>query len=274
MSDLVITESYEKLLLGVYHFYLATATQLCDLHWSRGSITMVKAKLKDLVDAGYLLSDKVPSKKPQSPLYYTLGTAGMSYLKGEGYDIPASMRASKEQDKQPTHIAHTLGLNSIIIDAMQLDPYTDPCWLAHFIHERALKQPRYKYDVVPDALLEFHRMTDRKQQRAIILLEYDRATEHINAFKGRIRGYVKMLRAEAYKDLYEVNRVRIAFTADNTTKLYQWTKEELTEGRSLQAYGGAFYFANLAPPLDLKTLWTEPVWKTLYTDELCSLLGS
>jgi len=117
MSDFAITEVYEKLLLGVYQFHLMTAEQLCRLHYSPGSITTIKARLKTLVDNGYLLADKIPNKKPHSPFYYTLGVSGIRYLKEEGHDIPPSMRASKEHDKQPTHIRHTLELNDVIIAA-------------------------------------------------------------------------------------------------------------------------------------------------------------
>ena len=278
MNGFVMTEVYEKLLIGVYQFHLVTADQICRLHWSPGSITMVKARLKTLVDNGYLLADKVPSKKPQSPYYYTLATGGMNYLKGEGYDIPPSMRSAKEQDKQPTHITHTIELNDVIIAARLLGQQSDIYWLERFIHERELKQPKYKYDVVPDALFEFRMNSpEGKQRRATILLEHDCATEHINAFKPRIRAYVKMLKAEAQRDLYGAGKVRIAFTTskgeNHRDKLVRWTKEELTESRQLQAYGGAFYFTNLAPPLDPKILWLEPVWKTLYMNEQCSLLA-
>lgn len=79
----------------------------------------------------------------------------MSYLKKEGHAIPPSMRAGKEQDKQPTHIQHTIKLNDVVIAATLLGQRSDIYWLESFIHERELKQPQYKYDVVPDAFLEF-----------------------------------------------------------------------------------------------------------------------
>jgi hypothetical protein len=189
------------------------------------------------------------------------------------------MRAGKEQDKQPTHIQHTIELNDVIISATLLSQQSDIYWLKSFKHERELKHPKYKYDVVPDAFLDFRMTTpEGKQRRLAVLLEHDCATEHINAFKPRIRAYVQMLKTEAYKELYGVGIVTIAITTfkgeTHRDKLVRWTKEELTESRCLQALGGAFYFANLAPPLEPKTLWTEPAWKTLYTDEQRSLLGS
>lgn len=278
MTSFVMTEVYEKLLLGVYQFHLITAEQLCRLYYSPGSLTTIKARLKTLADNGYVLADKIPSKKPNSPYYYTLATGGISYLKKEGHAIPPSMRASKEQDKQPTHIQHTIELNDVVIAATLLGQQSDIYWLESFIHERELKQPRYKYDVVPDAFLEFRmRLETGRQRRLAVLLEHDCATEHINAFKPRIRGYIKMLKSEAHRDLYGVGIVTIAFTTykggSHLDKLVRWTKEELTESRCLQAYGGAFYFANLAPAPDPKTLWLEPVWKTPLSNEPLSLLA-
>ena len=116
-----------------------------------------------------------------------------------------------------------------------------------------------------------------KQRRLSVLLEHDCATEHINAFKPRIRGYIRMLKDEAYKDLYSVGIVTIAFTTfkgeAHIEKLIRWTKEELVESRCLQSLGAAFYFTNLALPLDPKALWLEPVWKTSLSKEPLSLLA-
>jgi len=150
--------------------------------------------------------------------------------------------------------------------------------LASTIHERELKRPEYKYDVVPDAFLDFRMSLDGgKQRRMCILLEHDCASEHINAFKPRIRAYVRMLKTEAHKDLYGAGIVTIAFTTikgeAHIEKLVRWTREELTEERCLQSLVHFFYFTNLTPPLDPKVLWLEPVWKTIYTDEPCSLLA-
>lgn len=285
MPDFVLTEVYDLLLrgssqvpVGVCQLYLVTAEQLCRLHYSPGSIKAVKARLKLLVDNGYLLADNIPSKKPHSPYYYTLAAKGMRYLKKEGYDIAPSMRASKEQDKQYTHIKHTLELNDVIIAASLLEKHNPTYRLASFIHERELKRPQYRYDVVPDALLDFRKSLDNgKQRRMTVLLEHDRASEHINAFKPRIRAYVKMLKTESYKNLYGVGTVTVAVTTSkgeyHAEKLRRWTREELKATGNLQTFGPIFYFTNLAPTIDPKVLWLEPVWCTPDVTEPLALLA-
>ncbi len=60
--------------IGLYHLGIATAEQLCRLHYSRGTIKTVKARLLLLSDHGYVQSDGIPSKTGRSPYYYALGT--------------------------------------------------------------------------------------------------------------------------------------------------------------------------------------------------------
>ena len=63
--------------VGLYHLQVATADQLCRLHYSPGSIKAIKARLKVLVDEGYLQADCIPTKHSKSPYYYTLAASGM-----------------------------------------------------------------------------------------------------------------------------------------------------------------------------------------------------
>lgn len=285
MNGFVMTPVYDLLLrgddqvpVGLYHLHLVTAEQLCRLHYSPGSLTTVKARLKTLVDNGYIQYDRIPSKNPRSPYYYTLAAGGLRYLKKQGQDILPSARGSKEQDKQYTHITHTLELNNVIIAAATLGLYSDIYRLNSFIHERELKRPEYKYDVVPDALLDFRMLLENgKQRRMAVLLEHDRAYEHINAFKPRIRAYVKMLKAEAYRKLFNVGAVRIAFVTlkgeRHAEKMRQWTKEQLTATGDMETGGLSFYFKNLIQPMEPVALWLGSDWKTVYADEPVSLLA-
>jgi hypothetical protein len=127
-----------------------------------------------------------------------------------------------------------------------------------------------------DALLDFRKtLPDDRERRKTVLIEHDRGNEHINAFKPRIRGYVKMLQQLAYERLYGVRKVTIAFTtnkAAHARKLMDWTRQEL-ERLGSQEDAKLFIFTRVASPLEPSALWLEPVWQTVYSDVPIALLG-
>src|SRR5579859_3971711 len=93
-SPFAITPPYDILLrgsenvpVGLYHLHMATAEQLCRLHYSMGSIKAVRAKLRTLCDHGYVQFDAMPTKFTRSPYYYVLDKAGYRYLQLAGVDV-------------------------------------------------------------------------------------------------------------------------------------------------------------------------------------------
>ncbi len=146
-----ITPPYDTLLrgseempIGLYHLHMATAKQLCTLHYSEGSYKHVRAMLRTLCDHGYVQDDAVPTKRLRSPYYYTLAKLGFEYLKRAGLDVNEAFRAAKEVDKAALFAKHTLELNDIIISAALLKRSAPSYWLESFIHERELKRKPYK----------------------------------------------------------------------------------------------------------------------------------
>src|SRR5262249_51651364 len=110
-----MTPAYEILLrgsatveMGLYHLHLATAEQLCRLHYSPASLTLVKKRLKELVDAGYIQFDIQPSKEVRKPYYYSLTGRGVRYLRDAGMDEEAMPRPSKLEDTHGVFIDHEL----------------------------------------------------------------------------------------------------------------------------------------------------------------------
>src|SRR5260370_12325767 len=104
-APFAITPAYDILLrgsqqmpMGLYHLHLATAEQLCRLHYSAGSIKAVKAKLRTLIDHGYVQFDALPTRLTRSPYYYTLDKLGFHYLRRAGLDVEAFV-AGKQVDK-------------------------------------------------------------------------------------------------------------------------------------------------------------------------------
>ena len=290
-APFAITPAYDVLLrgsdtmpIGLYHLHLASAEQLCRLHYSSGSIKAVKAKLRLLADNGYVQIDELPTKRLRSPYHYLLDTKGIAYLKEIGMDVQRAFRSSKEVHTSSLFVAHTLELNDIIISAALLKRVSSSHWLESFIHERELKARLYKatwqggaFSLIPDAFLIFRMVVpDGRQRRMPIVLEHDRGSEEQYYFRRRIHAYLMMLRNEAYKELFGVGGITIAFTTsagvERLRNMREWTAKELDVMGEPQSVGNTFYFTLLSKPLEPSKLWLEPCWVTLHSNQAVSLL--
>jgi hypothetical protein len=271
----ILLRGSEQMPIGLYHLHLATAEQLCRLHYSMGSIKWVKAKLRMLCDHGYVQYDAMPTKFTRSPYYYTMGKLGMQYLHKAGFDINKAFRAGKEVDKQALFVRHTLELNDIIIAAALLKRYSN-YWLGDFIHERELKRHPYKVPwqgrpltLIPDTYLSFRvRLPDGKQLYRAVLVEHDRGTEEQQHFRRHIRSYIAMLKSKAYVELFRVKNITIAFStlagAERLKQMHDWALKELDATREPNEIRGAFRFTNLTRLLEPQQVWLEPSWYTLF----------
>src|SRR5712691_8274265 len=125
----ILLRGSEQMPIGLYHLHLASAEQLCRLHYSMGSIKAVRAKLRTLCDHKYVQFDATPTKRLRSPYYYTLDKLGFEYLQAAGLDLNKSFRSAKEVDKAYLFAKHTLELNDIIISAALLKRSNPNYWL-------------------------------------------------------------------------------------------------------------------------------------------------
>ena len=125
----ILLRGSESLPVGLCHLHMASAEQLCRLHYSMGSIKAVNAKLRVLCKHSYVKFDATPTKFNRSPYYYTLDKLGFQYLQEAGLDIDESFRAGKEVDKHTLFASHTLELNDIIIAATLLKRSVPDYWL-------------------------------------------------------------------------------------------------------------------------------------------------
>lgn len=297
-ADFVIRPIYETLLrgttetpIGVYHLHVVTAEQLCRLHYSAGSINAVKARLKTLVNEGYLHADAIPSKRLRSPYYYTLGSKGMKYLAESGLERHPAWRAGKEVEKGALFVEHTLELNDVVISAALLHRSDQRFHLHGFLHERTLRRQPYKatwrhggqsqtFTIIPDALLDLRlRLPTGRYRRWPLLLEHDRGTEGQQHFKQRIRAYIMLFKSEAYRELFGVQVLSVVFTtflgAERVEEMRVWTRQELEANNASVEIGTLFFFSALPRPIVPAKIWLEPVWRLPYDEypDLQSLIG-
>jgi hypothetical protein len=295
-----ITPIYDILLrgseitpVGLYHLQIATADQLCRLHYSKGSIKTIKARLKDLVTYGYIQYDAIPTKFTRSPYYYALDRRALDYLEEAGYDIKAYFRPSKEINKSSLFIQHTLEINDVLIAAALLRKADSRYHLAGFLHERTMKQTPYtaRYQrpagnkvkdeittLIPDGFFDFRLTTpEGKQRRRPVLLEHDRGTEEQKYFKRKIRAYIVFLKAQAYKDLFHTSTITIIFTtfagAHRLEEMREWTRQECNATNEPAGVVTSFLFTTLPPALEPGMLFLSPVWHYATDTKPVSLLA-
>lgn len=290
-----ITKPYSMLLLGdgetvpygLYHVGMARADQLCQLlGYSPKSITLVKARLKELVDHHYLREDWTPTRLVREPYHYTLDTKGIEYVRQAGIDGASAVRTSKETGTSYLFVKHALGVVDVVIAAAALTRAAPAYSLVRFIPERDLKQQPLKVrwqgaslSLVSDAFLEFRQaLPDGHSRYMPLCIEHDGGTEQQQHFRRRIRAYISLLKSESYQEVFGVKSMTIAFTTFEGEKrrdqMREWTRAELAATNESSAIGIAFCFTRLVPPLDAKQLWLAPCWYTAYeADQPIALLG-
>lgn len=288
-TEFVMRPIYDTLLrgtaetpIGVYHVHLVTAEQLCRLHYSPGTINAVKARLKTLVNEGYLQADTIPSKRLRAPYYYTLGAKGMKYLEGLGQEKHPAWRASKGVEKGALFVEHTLELNDVLISAALLHR-ADPRYHLHsFLHERTLRRQPYKatwrqgaqsqtFTIIPDAFLDLRlRLPTSRYRRWPLLVEHDRGTEGQQHFKQRIRAYITLFKSEAYRELFGVQVLSVVFTTfqgvERVEEMCAWTRQELEATHEPVEIGTLFFFSAPPRPIVPEQMWLGPVWRLPYDD--------
>jgi Replication-relaxation len=282
----VITPVYDILLrgsdsvpVGIYHLQMATAEQLCRLHYAKGSLKAIKARLKTLADAGFIQFDAIPTKFAKSPYYYALAKKSLDYLTEAGLDDREYFRPSREVNKYALFIEHTLELNDVLIAASLIHKIA-PAITCRFIHERTLKRSPYRatwtvqkqdvyhdevFTLIPDALLEFqYRPPNSTIRRNVFLVEHDRGSEQKNYFRKRIRAYIVFLKTRAYTDLFHIPRATILFTTfigeRRLEEMREWTRQELASTREPPPIAQQILFASLRKPPDPHSFFLDPCW--------------
>ena len=136
---LVITPVYDKLLRDLNILQRATAQQLCRLNYKMGMLTTVKARLKDLTEAGFVLPLFHPLIK--LPYVYCLSRKGLQYLDGLGIDVRDYFRPSEEKETERNFLfrEHMLAISDVLIHALLFERSEPAYRLEHMSHERFFK---------------------------------------------------------------------------------------------------------------------------------------
>jgi hypothetical protein len=161
------------------------------------------------------------------------------------------------------------------------------------LHERVFKNAPIKATytrsnreetktIVPDAYIAFvYTSPSGKEEIIPVLWELDRGTEDQKFFRRRIRAYIVFLKSRAFKTLFGIENITVAFaTTKNHNRIKQmreWTQKELTVTTEPAWLADLFLFTALPEnmgEIEPRQLFLDPIWYTPSEDENpVSLLG-
>ena len=285
----IVTPVHDLLLHDLNTLQRATAEQLTRLNYKMGMIKTVKARLKDLTEAGYVMPLSHPSIR--LPYMYALSRNGLNYLQAQGVDVREYFRPSQEEDSAKNFLfrEHMLAISDVLIHAMLFEKAQPSYHIKSLLHERALKNTPIKATykeasktLVPDAYLAFvYTGKSGKEETIPVVWELDRGTEDQKFFRKRIRAYIVFLRSREFKTVFGVENITIAFaTTKNHNRVKQmreWTEKELAATSEPAWLSNLFLFTALPETMDAiepAQLFLDPVWYTPKDfDNPVSLLG-
>ena len=292
-TTFVITPVHDLLLRDLHTLQRATAEQLTWLNYKMGMLTTVKQRLKDLADNRYVLPLSHPSIR--LPYMYALDRKGLNYLQSLGVDVREYFRPSQEEDTARNFLfrEHMLAISDILIHSLLFVKAEPSYRINSMLHERVFKNDPIKATyvrndreetktIVPDAYLEFvHTRENGKEETIPVIVELDRGTEDQKFFRRRIRAYIVFLKSRAFKTLFNIENITVAFatTKDHSRvkQMREWTQKELAVTNEPSWLSQLFLFTSLPENIDgvkPRQLFLDPVWYMPSDDDKpVSLLG-
>ncbi len=288
-----LTPGHDLLLHDLHTLHRATAEQLTRLHYKMGMLNTVKARLKDLSDNRYVLPLSHPSIR--LPYMYALDRKGLNHLAAQGVDVREYFRPSSEEDSAKNFLfrEHMLAISDILIHSLLFEKSEPSYRISNMLHERVFKNNPIKatYErnsreetrtIVPDAYLAFGYTKESGNEVTLpVLWELDRGTEDQKFFRRRIRSYIVFLKSRAFKTLFSIEYITIAFatTKDHNRikQMREWTRKELAVTNEPSWLSQLFLFTSLPEnmaEIEPRHLFLDPVWYLPSDDENpVSLLG-
>jgi hypothetical protein len=278
-APFVITPVYDVLLRDLNTLQRATAEQLTRLNYKMGMLTTVKARLKDLTEAGFVLP--LYHRSIRLPYMYALDRKGLNYIQEQGIDVRDYFRPSQEKDTEKNFLfrEHMLAISDMLIYALLLEKSEPAYRIERLLHERVFKNSPIKATytrnnkeesktLVPDAYLEIiHTKEGGKESKIPVLLELDRGTEEQKFFRRRLRAYIVFLKSRSFETVFDVKSMTIAFatTKDHSrvTKMREWARQEFTLTREPAWLSQLFLFTALPDSIEEiepRQLFLDPVW--------------
>ena len=273
----------EKIMLALADFEYLTAEQLTRLLYSSGSLTYVKAKLKTLVEADFILP--LGGRNQNLPRIYTLKVKGRQFTTMLGKPTELRFRPGEVHEKAYNlfFMRHALAVIDVLIAARLLTQTVPGIVLNNLFLERDLRRKIYvaiaqdkekprNICLEPDASLDF---TIQQAWRDFFHIELYRHLPMERRFKQKVQGYLTYAKSSLHQELFRTSALSIAIIAATeqlAKMLKQWTEEELTKLNE-QAEGQRFFFSSVIPgQVTPAELFLSPVWSLAFRNTATPLL--
>jgi hypothetical protein len=279
----------EKILLALADFEYLTADQLTRLLYAKGSLTYVKAKLKTLVKADFILP--LGGRSLNLPRIYTLKVKGRQFTAMLGKHTDMRFRPGEEQQKAYNFffMRHTLAVIDVLISARLLTQTVPGMVLNNMFQERDLRRKIYvaitqdkekprNICLEPDASLDF---TVQQSWRDFFHIELYRHLPTERRFKQKVQGYLTYAESSLHQELFHTAALSIAMVAAGgipsereqlARTLQRWTEEVLTK-LNKPAEGQRFFFSSIIPSqVSPSELFLSPLWQLAFSHTVTPLL--
>src|SRR6266487_2956046 len=208
-SDFIVNESYDKLLEALGWLYYARCDQLTRLYYLPGSLTLIRERLRTLIEHKYVSYLSLISDGKNTRRIYALDGRGVSYLKDTGRIPEERYFRPSDVERSPFFLPHTLDVGDLMIAFALLAREDTRFQIVTRRHELDLKREKreeaHKVRILrtigdkvverniyiyPDGFILLSMLGDDGKLRKFgVWLEIDRGTEMDNAkFKDRVRG--------------------------------------------------------------------------------------
>jgi hypothetical protein len=257
VHQLKSSHPWKKIMLALADSEYLTAEQLTRLLYAKGSLTYVKAKLKTLVDADFIIP--LGGRNLNLPRIYTLKVKGRQFTAMLGKTPELRFRPGEVHEKTYNlfFMRHTLAIIDVLISARLLTQTVPGIILNNMFQERDLRRKIYVAIVQdkekprniclePDASLDF---TVQKAWRDFFHIELYRHLPMERRFKQKVQGYLTYAASPVHQELFHTSALSIAMfaaTEQLAQMLKRWTEEVLTKLEQ-QAEGQRFFFSSVIP---------------------------
>ena len=225
--------------LKTYHYL--TAQQVCDLHYSHGSLKGVMKRLKDLETpdedhpelTGYVVH--IEQEYYQQKFVYILDVKGVKYLRSQGADMSGYF-PSEHKKLLGIFRNHFLTTNDVLITASKLPKVLPAITSVDVLHDLTLK--RMYQGMRPDGWIDIH----TQKERIPLWIEIDMGTMDQKPFREKIRKIVQFVK-DKYESIYGTPYVTVVFLTPKGEKrvaeMLRWIENELAalgEGREADLF--------------------------------------
>jgi Replication-relaxation len=273
----------EKIMLALADFEYLTAEQLTRLLYAQGSLTYVKAKLKTLVEADFIMP--LGGRNHNLPRIYTLKVKGRQFTTMLGKPTELRFRPGEVHEKAYNlfFMRHTLAVIDVLISARLLTQTVSDIVLNNMFQERDLRRKIYvaiaqdkekprNICLEPDASLDF---TVQQAWRDFFHIELYRHLPMQRRFKQKVQGYLTYAGSPAHQEFFRTSALSIAMfaaTEQLAQMLKQWTEDVLAKLNE-QAEGQRFFFSSVIPGQVSPTeLFLSLVWSLAFSNTPTPLL--